>query len=303
MNLAPIILFVYNRPSHTRQTIEALLANPLAKDSDLYIYSDAPKNHEAEEKVSEVRKYIHTITGFKNINIIERRKNFGLSDNIIDGVTTIVNRYEKIIVLEDDIVVSSAFLEYMNHALNYYENQKKVWCINAYCLPTDYKSIGINYFFTREVNCWGWATWKNRWQHYKKDTNWALANFNNKKIKYLNLNSIHNYWEQVVLNHHKKINTWFIFFYLSSINNDAFALSPTTSYVTQIGFDNSGTHCVEQQNFYLNTPYNQLNTNLSFTFPKNIKENKKAIFITERYYFKIKILMAIKKIYRKFLGK
>jgi len=104
MNLSPIVLFVYNRPDHTRQTVEALQKNELAEQSELFVYSDAPKNEEAKEKVKEVREYIRTIDGFKKVTIIEREKNWGLADSIIDGVTKIVNEYGKIIVLEDDLV-------------------------------------------------------------------------------------------------------------------------------------------------------------------------------------------------------
>ena len=110
MSLSPIVLFVYNRLDHTKQTIESLQKNELANESELFIYSDAPKNETALEKVKEVRKYIKTITGFKKITIIERDKNWGLANSIIDGVTKIVNEYEKIIVMEDDLITSPFFL-------------------------------------------------------------------------------------------------------------------------------------------------------------------------------------------------
>ena len=118
LDLAPIVLFVYNRPDHTRQTVEALQKNELAVDSELFIYSDAAKNENAEQKVNEVREYIKSIDGFKKITIIEREKNWGLANSIIDGVTNIVNEYEKIIVLEDDLVTSPYFLRFMNSSLS-----------------------------------------------------------------------------------------------------------------------------------------------------------------------------------------
>ena len=115
-NLAPIILFVYNRPSHTRQTVEALQKNELVHDSELFIYSDAPKNREAKKKVQEVRDYIKTVYGFRRVTIIEREVNWGLAASIIDGVTKIVNQYGKVIVLEDDLAISS-FLKTWNKNL------------------------------------------------------------------------------------------------------------------------------------------------------------------------------------------
>lgn len=297
LSLAPIILFVYNRPLHTKQTIKALLENPLAKDSEIFIYSDAPKNHEAQEKVKEVREYIRSIQGFKNITIFEREKNFGLADNVIDGVTFIVNKYGKVIVLEDDIIVSPVFLNYMNDALERYKNEDRVWNINAYCLPAKYSKLGIDCFFTREVNCWGWATWKNRWKLYKRDTRWALSSFSKKEIRYLNFNSSHNYWNQVKLNDTSKIKTWFVFFYLLAVKNNALALSPSRSYIKQIGFDGSGTHCDKNIDFLYT---GELNTKFPINYPKIVEENKEAFKITKHQYFKIKICLLFLKIKKVF---
>lgn len=132
-NLAPIVLFAYNRLDHIRQTIEALRNNVYAAESCLYVYSDAPKDGNDIESVKLVREYLHQINGFKDIQIIEREDNFGLARNIIDGVTNIVNLYGKIIVLEDDIVTSKWFLKYMNDALVIYENSSEVMAISSFC--------------------------------------------------------------------------------------------------------------------------------------------------------------------------
>ncbi|MBE0472148.1 MAG: glycosyltransferase, partial [Methyloprofundus sp.] len=130
--LAPIILFVYNRPWHTQQTVEALQNNLFADQSDLIIYSDAAKNDQACVQVQAVRDYIKTVDGFKSVKIIERDKNRGLAANIIDGVTEVVNQYGKIIVMEDDIVTSPAYLSFMNQALDFYQNENKVWHISGW---------------------------------------------------------------------------------------------------------------------------------------------------------------------------
>ena len=127
MVLSPIVLFVHNRPWHTKQTVEALQQNELAEDSELFIYSDAAKSSKANAAVQEVRDYIYSVSGFKKITIIERKYNWGLADSIIDGVTSIVNKYGRIIVLEDDLVTSPYFLKFMNDALSFYKNEKRVW--------------------------------------------------------------------------------------------------------------------------------------------------------------------------------
>lgn len=138
MSLAPLLLFVYNRPYHTRKTIEALLENESASETDLIIYSDAsidPFNN----KVLETRNYIKSVIGFRSIVIIERSKNWGLSRNIIDGVTSVINEYGKVIVLEDDLVVSPFFLKYMNEALDFYEKEEQIVCIHGYVYPVKRK--------------------------------------------------------------------------------------------------------------------------------------------------------------------
>ncbi len=123
MTCAPVALFVYNRPDHTRQTIEALLANPLANQTPLHVFSDAPRNESASLAVAEVRSYIRSIAGFKSVTIIERETNFGLARSIIDGVTALSEECGRVIVMEDDLITSPHFLSYMNDALTHYENE------------------------------------------------------------------------------------------------------------------------------------------------------------------------------------
>ena len=141
MNLAPIVLFVYNRPWHTKQTVEALQKNELAKESELFIYCDEAKNEDAGKSVDEVREYIDKVDGFKKVTIIKREKNWGLADSIIDGVTKIVNEYGKIIVLEDDLVTSPYFLKFMNDGLEFYKDEKKVFGITGYAFPVKKENL------------------------------------------------------------------------------------------------------------------------------------------------------------------
>ncbi len=161
MQLAPIVLFTYNRPVHTRQTIDALLKNEYASGSDLIIFSDAPKNDAAEDGVRQTRAYLRGITGFRSINLIERAENMGLAANIIDGVTQVVNEYGQIIVLEDDLLTSPFFLKYMNEALSMYEDANEVISVHGYIFPIKRKLPES--FFIRGADCLGWGTWKRGW--------------------------------------------------------------------------------------------------------------------------------------------
>jgi len=248
MNLAPIVLFVYNRPDHTRQTVEALQKNELASESELFIYSDAPKNDNAIAKVNEVREYIKTVNGFKEITIIERDKNWGLANSIIDGVTKIVNEYGKIIVLEDDLVTSPYFLRFMNEALESYKDEEKVMHITGYSYPI--KQDGLDdTFFIKPASCWSWATWDRAWKHFKKDTDYYIKTFTPSMINDFNLNGAYRYFDQIIQNKQGKINTWAIYWYASTYLQGGLSLHPKESYVQNIGFDDEGTHCKATTDF------------------------------------------------------
>lgn len=164
MNLAPILVSVYNRKQHFINCIESLQKNRQAEDSILYIVSDAAFSSEDKEIVEEIRKYIHAIKGFKEIRPIFRETNFGAHESIYQAINDILNVYGRIIFLEDDILTSVNFLEYMNGALDAYENDERILTITGYAPP-----IKIPWFYKKDVwvnrrQCaWGFATWKKKW--------------------------------------------------------------------------------------------------------------------------------------------
>ncbi|MEO7621569.1 MAG: glycosyltransferase [Gallionella sp.] len=242
MTLAPIALFVYNRPAHTRQTVEALLKNELAGESDLIIYSDAQKKPEAAEAVREVREYIRTITGFRSVSIVEREKNLGLANSIIDGVTSVVNERGRIIVLEDDLVTSPYFLRFMNDALDMYEREESVISIHGYVYPVAEKLPET--FFLRGADCWGWATWKRGWELFEPDGEKLLASL---KIEHLetefNFGGSYDYLGMLDSQVKGENDSWAIRWYASAFLKNKLTLYPGRSLVLNIGNDNSGTHC------------------------------------------------------------
>jgi hypothetical protein len=300
MTLAPITLFVYNRPYHTKQTIQALQKNELAKDSELFIYSDAPKDESAKEQVKKVREYIKSIDGFKKVTIIERDRNWGLADSIIDGVTKIVNEYGKIIVLEDDLVTSPYFLKFMNEALEFYEDENRVWHISGWNYPINTKGLENDVFLWRVMNCWGWGTWKNRWKFFEKDTDELLASFTKEDIKRFNLDGVENFWGQVLANRDKKINTWAIYWYATIFKQNGLCLNPTQTFVENIGHDGSGIHCGIEDSYR-----SVLNIKDSIKFSTNIKESFVAVEKIKDFYKNKKkslFVRAINKISRKIIG-
>jgi len=238
---APIALFVYKRLWHTRQTIESLAKNQLAGDSKLFIFSDGAKSFEDEKAVNEVREYIKEIKGFKNVSIIERGKNLGLADSIIDGVTTVINRFNKIIVLEDDMVLSKHFLRYMNEALDMYENADDVISIHSYFYPVKTKLPET--FFLKGADCWGWATWKISWELFESDAQVLLNQIKEKKLEFeFDYNGTTNNFKMLKNQISRKVDSWAIRWYASAFLNNKLTLYPGRSLLNNIGADGAGTH-------------------------------------------------------------
>ena len=269
--LAPIVLFVYNRPDHTAQTIAALQANKLAPQSDLIIFSDGAKKPQHNKNVIAVRELITTVTGFNTVEVRLSGYNKGLADSITQGVTQVVNEHGKIIVLEDDILVSPTFLNYMNDALNYYQNSKRVWHITGWNYPIELETKSDVYFY-RLMQCWGWATWKDRWAHFEKDVDATLASFDKPMRKSFNIDGYDRLWNQVAANKRGKINTWAIFWYVTIFKQDGLCLCPSLSYVRNIGHGD-GEHC-KDFNRIDNTV---LNFKYSLTFSDDFSEDKGII--------------------------
>ncbi len=243
MTYAPIVLFVYNRAEHTKQTVEALLKNPEAKKSELYIFADGPKKGK-DPKVEEVRNYIDTITGFKEIHIKKHNKNIGLANSVIAGVTEIVNKYGRIIVMEDDLVTTAYFLKFMNEALDRYENSKKVFTITGYSyLLKGSKKLKETYFLNN-VSSWTWATWKDRWKFFDGECNGWEELLEDKELAYrfdhdgvFSLTAMMN----AQMNLHT-IDSWAVRWNYNVFKQNGISLFPNYSLVTNSGRDGTGTH-------------------------------------------------------------
>lgn len=242
MILAPIVLFVYNRPEHTKLTVEALQKNTLAEHSDLIIYSDAPKKPEAEVTVLAVREYIRAIKGFKTVTVIEQKTNFGLAKSIIDGVTAVVNEFGKIIVLEDDLIVTPYFLDFMNSALNVYEKEDMVIQVSGYMFPVKME-LENDALFLPLTTSWGWATWRRAWKLFDPSAKgYALVKEDLVLRKRFNLDGEYDYFSMLEDQLAGQIDSWAIRWYLSTFLLGALTLYPRQSLVINNGFDGSGTH-------------------------------------------------------------
>lgn len=280
-SLAPVCMFVYKRAEHTLLTLESLSKNSLAPNTDLIIFSDYSENPSDSKAIQEVRALIRSVKGFKSIKIIERNKNYGLAQNIIDGVTKTIAEYGKIIVLEDDMVVSPFFLKYMNDALVKYENTDQVVSIHGYIYPTQ-KELPET-FFLRGADCWGWATWKRGWDIFEQDGAKLLRELNEKKLTYdFDFYNSHSYTKMLKDQITGKNNSWAIRWYASAFLNNKLTLYPGKSYVHNIGNDSSGTHCTKTQKFDV-----ELCLKESVTWPEFIAESNSSKKVIANYFLSL----------------
>ncbi len=299
-NISPIVLFVYNRLWHTQQTIGALQRNELAEESQLYIFSDGAKNGKSSDQVSEVRSYIRKVSGFKKVTIIERDKNFGLANSIIDGVTQIVNKHGQVIVLEDDLVTSPVFLRYMNDALDLYKGNSDVISVTGYQYPIKDATHLPDTFFIKGADCWGWATWAREWKLFQSDGQKLLDEVELKNLQIeADFDNSYGFIKMLKDQIKGKNDSWAIRWYISAFLLNKLTLYPKQSLVQNIGNDSSGSHCGQTTEFHIDHLLEVLPKLIS---PNEIVEDLEAKRIMGRFLnstkltFMGKLLREIKRI-------
>ena len=245
--LAPIILFTYNRPWHAQQVLDALQKNELSQQSELFIFSDGGTDYEDKQLVDKTREILDNTTGFKKVTVIKRPVNFGLAANVINGVSTIIEKYGKVIVLEDDLITAPSFLTFMNSALNMYEDVDEVAHIHSFC----YAGLSLpDTFFIKWVGSTGWATWRNSWKLLERNGEKLLAEIKEKKLsKAFDFNGKYPYTRMLKRQVEGKNNSWAIRWNASLFLNNKLSLNTGKTLIHNIGFDGSGENS-GSQDFY-----------------------------------------------------
>lgn len=312
MSYSPIILFVYNRPWHTQQTVDALLMNKDASISDLYIFADGIKDNATEKQIidfQKTREFIHTISGFKSITIVESNINKGLGKSIIDGVTSILENYDSAIVLEDDIVVSSHFLRFMNESLCQYQDEEQVICINGYNIIPKSK-VKETSFFIRGGDCQGWGTWRRAWKQFNPNARELLDYMNNHKRmqKDFTFNGTMYYMDLLRAVLEDQNDSWAIRWYTSTFIKGGLCLYPTKSLTQNIGFGEEATNTKSSEQDIVYT-----RIKASEEYVKYVKipivESKIArrelenIYRSLNYYPKVAFVKIIKRYIKKYILK
>lgn len=270
--LSPICLFTYNRLSETKLTVEALQMNNLASKSRLFIFSDAAKLGGNQQKVIEVRNYLKTITGFLSVEIFEAPVNKGLANSIISGVSEIVHKFGKVIVLEDDLITTPNFLDFMNQSLDFYVNSKNIFSISGYTMDLpSLKNYDKDFYYGYRASSWGWGTWKNKWE----EIDWQMADYPTfkwdflKQIQFMRGGSDLPYmlWKQM----HGKIDSWAIRWCYNQFKNELLTVYPAKSKVINIGIGAAATHTKKTKRFFV---FPDQECKINFKFEEEIALNK-----------------------------
>jgi len=270
---APIALFVYDRPEHARATVEALAGNPLATGSDLFVFSDGPRTRESSGAVARVREYLRAIQGFRSVQLVERERNLGLAGSILDGVTRVCEEKGRAIVVEDDVVVSRYFLEYMNAALARYEREDRVMQVSGYMYPVRELDRLPETFFLRTTSSWGWATWRRAWRQFNPDATF-LAREIARQGRRRDFDILGTAANTIMLSDQARgwIDSWAICWYASVFLKGGLCLFPRDSLVRNIGTDGSGVHCGRTDVYDVN-----LASRCVSGFPVEIRESPEAL--------------------------
>lgn len=252
MNI-PIVLFVYNRPQHTQKTIDILLKNIGVREYPLYVYSDGHKGHKGHKDyklVCQVRSLIKSTAGFKSVTLIESEANKGLAESIINGVTEVVNRYGKVIVLEDDMLTSKYFLKYMSDALRLYESNAEVYSVHGYSFNADFSAVSGDTFFIKGADCWGWATWRRAWAGMELDGKLLYDKLRQQGLsREFDYNGAYPYMRMLYRQSRGDIDSWAIRWRASVYLRGGISLWPKNSLIQNIGLDGSGANCRAINNF------------------------------------------------------
>jgi hypothetical protein len=264
---APIALFAYKRPLHLKKTLESLSNCAGASESELFIFCDGARAEMDSKDVMEARRIAKSRKWCGVNNVIEQDKNLGLAKSIISGVTELCAKYGRVIVIEDDLLVSRFFLSYMNRALDFYENKERVMQISGHMFPVELKAE-TDAIFLPFASSWGWATWGRAWAHFDGEMkDYHKLEDDAKLRKRFDLDGAYPFFKMLRSQHEGSIDSWAIRWYLSVFMRGGLTLFPRKTLVENTGFDGSGTHCDSSEKS-LTEPLKDFNV---VNFPKDIE--------------------------------
>lgn len=270
-NLAPVALFLFKRPKHTKQVLSALSANPEFFSSPLFIFCDGPRNSSDVGNVELTRELARNLQ-HPSKTVIEAESNLGLAKSVIAGVTELVARFGKIIVVEDDLKVRNGFLAHMNAALDLYCDNPRVMQVSGFMFPIQEFAEKQETLFLPFITSWGWATWSRAWKYFDAEANDWKTLLSNAKLRHrFNVNGSYDYSDMLFRQMTGEVDSWAIRWNWCVFKQGGLVSYPCVSFVSNIGFDGSGSHC--RTNIFLQSSVLVLPRKLSFSERIELSDN------------------------------
>lgn len=290
--MSPICIFVYKRYETTKLMLESLLACPECIDSELYVFMDEARNDSEADDVEKVRALFDDLKGFKTIHPFPARMNKGMAKSVIDGVTKVLSENEDVIVLEDDLVVAPDFLSFMNASIDAYRNREDIWSISGYTPALreieQYERSGV--FLVPRAQCWGWATWRDRWE----SVDWEVGDFNylarsKKRRKAFDMGG-NDLFRTLEMERRERIESWAVRWAYAASKQKKWTVNPMLSKVQNIGLKSSTSHVGwhdERHNveLYGNTTHLDPNVQPDTTLVQAFKKHHDLGIISKIGYF------------------
>jgi len=281
---APIIIFAFNRLESLKVTVDSVLHNSEAAESDLFVFVDGARPHKEgeKEKVYAIQEYVKTISGFKSTHYYFSDRNKGLANSIISGTTKVINEYGKVIVLEDDLYVSNSFLHFMNEMLDKCQNDPRIMQVSGFgCKLTKVKSYPFDAYINERAHSWSWGTWKDRWE----TVDWDVMDYKEllaspKLQKAFNKRGSDLFGMLKGYMEHKN-SSWYIRFNYSMYKQRRYSVMPVRSLVRNDGFGEYGTHCNSFNRFKIDFEKQHIG---EFNYPEIFEPCERIIKNSVRYW-------------------
>ena len=265
---APIAIFAFNRPHHLANCLQSLERCVGLENSEGTIFIDGARNDQEALVVSSTVGVALKFASKYNFRVEARQENFGLAKSVISGIDEMFSLSPKLIVIEDDLILAKGFLDFMNKGLSRYENNSAIASISGYQYPIE-KELHTSVFL-KGADCWGWATWKDRWEQTSFSGRELLDQISTKKLaNEFNLEGSNNYVDLLEKQILGEINSWAILWHASMFLQNRLSLYPPYSLVSNEGGDGLGTH------FGNNQLYAQkISDEMDFSFPSSFEQSE-----------------------------
>jgi hypothetical protein len=244
----PVALFTYNRPDHTGRLLDSLSRCHRLDEIQLTIYCDGAKSEADRASVEASRTLVQSRAALFKAELVERPEHLGLAKSIVAGVSDLCRAYGRVIVVEDDLVLSPDFIDYMLQALDRYQDAPQVYQVSGFMFPIDLPAT-TDAIFLPLTTTWGWATWARAWQRFEWQPTGILDALDDPAVqRQFDLKGTYPYTAMLRDRLAGRNDSWGILWWWTVFQKRGIVLYPKESLVVNEGFDGSGVHCGNRTN-------------------------------------------------------